>query len=227
MRRWTWTFIVLIVLLMIVACSKDDSQEAENDLEEIVMTDEERLPADKIVVTINGNEAIGSTYNQMYLQIKKLALGSSAGEKVDADELKALTIDSIINKELFIQLAEQREIVISDEQVVEKLKEIKKVNNVGYEKMREQFNDADEAIESQLKFELARREYINQYVQVDVTDEEIEKTYNELKEQIDEIKGLDSIKDELKKSIEIQKIDKKLNDAVAKFKKNSEIEVHI
>jgi len=227
MRRWTWTFIVLIVLLMIVACSKDDSQEAENDLEEIVMTDEERLPADKIVVTINGNEAIGSTYNQMYLQIKKLALGSSAGEKVDADELKALTIDSIINKELFIQLAEQREIVISDEQVVEKLKEIKKVNNVGYEKMREQFNDADEAIESQLKFELARREYINQYVQVDVTDEEIEKTYNELKEQIDEIQGLDSIKDELKQSIEIQKIDKKLNDAVAKFKKNSEIEVHI
>lgn len=219
--------IVLIVLLMIIACSKDEPQERENNAEEIMMTDDEKFSEDKVVAIINGTEINGNTYNQMYLQIKKLTSNSSMNEQVDSEELKSLTIESIIEQKLLIQLAGEKGISISDEQVAEKLEEMKKVNTVGFERMRERFNDADEAIERQLKYELSRREYIKQHVQVDVTDEEVETTYNELKEQIEGIKGLDSIKDELKETIEIQKVDQELNGIITKFKGDSEIEINI
>src|SRR5690625_3130486 len=227
MRKWILTIIIFITILTLIACNKDDPIDKENGSEGFVITDDEKFPEDEIIVTINDVDLNGKTYNQMYFQIKKLTYDTNVDENPTANELKALTIDSMIDQELFIQLAEQKGIHIRDEIIAEKLKDMQKVNVVGYEKMREQFNNIDTAIERQLKYELSRREYINQYVQVDVTDEETETTYNELKEQIDEIQSLDTIKDELKQTIEIQKIDKKLNDIVTKFKKDSEIEINI
>src|SRR5690625_3845962 len=98
MRKWMQIVIVLIVLLMIIACSKDEPQERENNAEEIMMTDDEKFSEDKVVAIINGTEINGNTYNQMYLQIKKLTSNSSMNEQVDSEELKSLTIESIIEQ---------------------------------------------------------------------------------------------------------------------------------
>ncbi len=217
--------ISIIVVLILAACGKEEADEKNEDHEKeaIVLTDEEKLPEDELVATVNGKELFGNTYNHMYLQIKKLV--SDTSEEVDPNNVKQLTIESILEKELFMQMAEKEGITISDKEITETIEEIKKVNIVGYERMREQFNYTEEAIESQMKLELARKQYIQDFVKVDVSENEVEEMYDDLKEEIENIADYDQIKGELQKTLELQKIDKVINKLLEKFEEESEIDV--
>src|SRR5690625_4268761 len=124
-----------------------------------------------------------------------------------------------------MQLAKKDGIEVDNKEVEKQLKQFKKVDQEGYDTLMEQFNYTEEAIASQLKLELARKEYIEKNIKVEVSDEEVEQLYNEDKERTEEIPDFDSVREELRSTIEVQKSVEEVGKHVDEFKKEAEIQV--
>lgn len=220
MKKFLIGSVCFLLVFFLVACGKDKAKEEGNKIE---LTEEEKLPDDQVVVIVNDTEINGAIYNSMYLQLKTIV--TKPDGEVDKVQLKNATIDSIVDKELFMQLAKKDGIEIDDKEVEAQLKHFKEVDEKGYDTLKEQFNYTEEAIANQLKLELARKEYIDKNIKVEVTDEEVEQLYNDVKERTEDIPELDSVREELRTNIEDQKSAEEVGKHIDEFKKEAEIEV--
>lgn len=218
MKRFILGIFIFLIAIFTVACGKDETK--DNNIQ---LTEKEKLPDDQVVVIVNDVELTGAIYNSMYLQLKTIA--TKPDEEVDVERLRDATIDSIVDKELFMQLAKKDGIEIDENEVEDQLENFKKLDRDGYDTLMEQFNYTEEAIASQLKLELARKEYIEKNIKVEVSEEEVEQLYNEVKERTEEIPDFDSVREELRSTIEVQKSVEEVGKHVDEFKKEAEIQV--
>src|SRR5690606_23950484 len=226
MKKVLFLFFVISMLFFIGACSdRSDDQNQETKTETPTISEEERIDADTVVVTVNGEEVKGVVYNLVYAQLKLHAL--QTGQDVKDAEIAEKTIESLIDRQILLQEARSKGIKITEEQAKEQLERVKEQNKEAYETLLEQYQITEEEFVQDLIFEMTLNEYLYEHVQVTVTDEEVEKIYEEEKQKNENMPELAEIRDTLKKNIENRRMMEALQARVDEIKEKAEIERHL
>lgn len=226
MKKVLFLFFVISMLFFIGACSdRSDDQNQETKTETPTISEEERIDPDTVVVTVNGEEVKGVVYNLVYAQLKLHAL--QTGQDVKDEEIVEKTIESLIDRQILLQEARSKGIEITEEQAKEQLERVKEQNKEAYETLLEQYQITEEEFVQDLIFEMTLNEYLYEHVQVTVTDEEVEKIYEEEKQKNENMPELAEIRDTLKKNIENRRMMEALQARVDEIKEKVEIERHL
>lgn len=219
------TLSVLLIAALLVACGDDEPGETKEEREEIVVTEDEKLSEDELVVTVNGDDVTGETYNLVYTQLKLHAL--QTGQELTNEEIQEQTIDSLIDRQLLLQEAEKDGLLVSEKEAEAELKMIKEENAEGLDTLLEQYQLTEELFQHQLVFEMTMTEFLEENIDVEVTKEEVEDAYEEAKEEYEDLPELNEIHDSLKAEIENHRTNKALEETISALKEDSEIEIHI
>lgn len=224
MRKTILTLVGLVSLFLILAACGNEEAETE---EELVISEEEKLSEDELVVTVNEDEVKGVTYNLVYAQLKLHAL--QTGQDVSDDEIKEKTIESLIDRQLLMQQADEEGMLVSEAEAKEELDLLKEENQEGLDTLLEQFQITEELFKHQLVFELTMNEYLVKKieVEVEVTEEDVEEAYEEIKAENEDIPELTEIYDTLKGQVEATRTNEMLEEKINALKDESDIEVHI
>lgn len=222
-KKWLKTVAsVLAIALLLVACNddKEESTESENTAPEI--TEEEKLPEDEIVAVVNGDEINGKTYNIVYSQLKLQA--AQFNDEVDLDEIKELTIESVIDRQLLIQEAKEIGIEYTDEEIEEQFLEMKENNGEALETILGQYQFTEEMFKEQIKFEFIMNDFMNEAIEISVDDDELKEHYEKAKEDNDDIPPFDEIKNDLQRRLVQQKTTEQLEKLIEEAKEVAKIE---
>lgn len=239
MKRIVMLALALTLAVVLAACGnddaaddkKDDSKEAEqNPMEDMEMTDEEKMKDDEVVVKINGQDVTGDQYNEIYPQIKMQA--SAGGQEVEQEQLKDQAIESLIGQELLKQDVEKKGEEVPKEEIDEQIKEMKAQGEEQYEAILEQNGLTEDTLRDEVAFALKFEKYAEtEFEGVEPTDEEVEELYDQLKEQgqgqDQELPEFDEIKDQIKAQIEQDKTNEKAQERVEELKEKADIKTMI
>lgn len=223
MKKLTISLIALLSVVVFTACSSNDKEEAEGQNNTIEIADEEKLADEDVVVLVNGSEVLGNKYNIIYPQIKMYATQMEEDE-VDLDVIKERTVDALIDQELIYQGAEKEGVVVTEEEVLEKFEQIKSENEEGLNSLLKQFHLTEQGFKDQLMFEETMEQFIDLMIDVEITDEDVEKYYEEIKEQNENIPALEDVKAQLEMQLMQEKTEEELEAIVVKMKEEAEIE---
>src|SRR5699024_12875095 len=103
-------------------------------------------------------------------------------EDVDIDEIKKVTLDSIIDRELLMQKASKEDIEISDDRLEEELSKIKESGTEDIDTLLEQYDMTEDDFKEQLRFDLTLDQYKDTLAYFEVTEEVLEDYYDQVKE---------------------------------------------
>lgn len=224
MKKMILILFISIITLVLAACGGDNDN-AENE-PSIEITDEEKVANDEIVAIIDGDEITGEFYNEVYLQEKAITY-DVLGDNYELEDVKTGTIESIINDIIILHMGEAEDIVITDEEVEEEVKELKRYGEEGYNSLLEQFNYTEESIGHLLRVETTLKEYINRHIEVEVSDEEVEELYEEIVASGEEIPPLENSQQELEEVIRVDKSKEEARKHIAAFRETIEIDIKI
>lgn len=213
MKKWLITVTIFLLMLALVACgSKDDEEEVTpSEPEEVEVTEEERVPDDEVVLEIDGEEVKGTTYNHLYKNNK--IIQSANGTLDNLDDVKQDTIDQIIYQTLLTQDAANKGIEVTDEEFDEEYDFIKEENSEGLELLLEQFQMTEEAFKDELRHNILYQKYIEaEFDDVEISKEDVQEVYDEIKEDSENIPPLEDIRENL----ELQLKDKQIQELVQK-----------
>src|SRR5699024_7392819 len=172
MKKYMFAFMTFLLTMVLVACGNDEEQSEDAMQPELEITEEEKVAEDEVVAVVNGEEVTGDIYNIVYSQLKLYSV--QFGQEVDEEEMKELTMESVIDRQLLFQEASEEGIEITDEEATAEIETIKEENPDVLETLLGQFQLTEEGFKEQLKFELTMYEYMDQIIEVTVTDEEVE-----------------------------------------------------
>lgn len=225
MKRFITILLIFTATLFLVACGssledgEEDEQEAVVNPEDLEMNEDEKKAEDEIVLTINDKDFNGEDYNALYAQTKSV-LGHQGQDISNKEQLQDVVIEELIKRELLIEMGEEEGIEITEENIAE----VKSENEKQYETVMEQYNLSEEEYDKQLAFELLLEKYIQAiYPAEEITDEEIQEVYDELKEATEDIPELELVEDEIREIIAIEK----LSDKMEQRKNDADIETFI
>ncbi|WP_284140844.1 MULTISPECIES: SurA N-terminal domain-containing protein [unclassified Virgibacillus] len=224
-----WIALVAGMLLLVIsACgdNKDDSKnkEAAQQSKSIEISDAEKVEEDKVVVHVNDQEIKGSHYNSIYVQTK-MRLHQFGQDTSDKETLKNQTLDELVAQELIKQDAEAQGVNVSEEEVKTEFDTFKAENKEQLAAYLKEYHLTEDTFKYQVKLNLILEKYVDETMQVkDVTEDEIKKTYDQLKEQNKEIPKLEEIKPTIKEQLVKQKQQEQLQAKLEKLKKNATIE---
>ena len=226
MKRKFFTFIGLFIfVLLLAACGEKENNEVQPEFEVPTISDEEKLDEGELVVTVNDDEVTGVTYNLVYTQLKLHAV--QTGQEISDEELKEMTIESLIDRQLLMQQAKEDGVVVTDDAATEELDRLKGENEEGFETLLEQYQITEKLFHQQLIFEMTMNEYLTDEIKVTVTDEEVEEAYEEAKKDNEDLPELVEIRDTLKSQLESQRTNDELQERIDNLKEKSEIERHL
>lgn len=228
MKKITLMLLISIITIVLAACGGDNKakNETKDDGPSIEITDEEKIADDEIVAVVDGEEITGKFYNEVYLQEKSINQ-DILGENVDLEDVKTGTIEAIINDIMILHMGEAEGIVITDEEVNEEIKELKRYGEEGYNNLIEQFNFTEESIGHLLRVETTLKQYIDKNIEVEVSDEEVQAYYEEIVASGEEIPPFENAEKDLEGVIRIDKSKEEARKHIAKFRENVEIEMKI
>src|SRR5690625_115380 len=238
MKRLMMLLTTLILAIVLVACSnktanKDpneiaDIQSTEEDTnQEIEFNDDEKINENKVVANINDIEITGEMYNLIYVQTK-IQLDQFGQDVSDLEYVKELAIDGLINQEIIRQDAKKAGIVVSDEEITSEFEAIKSDNEEGFQTFLEKYNLTEQAFKDQLLFALTHDKYIESELPlIEVTDEEVEEVYNELKKSNKERARLEDVEEQRKREQRIKKDKESLQQRIEELKEQATIEKYI
>jgi|SRR5690625_964382 len=218
-------YIGLVSLLFLLAACGDSAKKEEQEFEVPTISEEEKLAEDELVATVNGDEIKGVTYNLVYAQLKLHAI--QTGQEYSEEEIKDLTIESLIDRQILIQEAEEDGIVVTEEDAREELEKLKQEHGDNLATLLEQYQINEQSFQNQLVFELTMNEFLKESISVTVTNEEVEEIYEQLKEENEDMPELVEIHDTLKRNIENQKTNEALQERIESIKEQSKIELHL
>lgn len=146
------------------------------------------ISADQTVATVNGEKIFGADFNVLQTQIAaERGLELATLNKQEKDQLQTQIMDMLISRTLLQQaVANATDINITESEVAVQMETIK-----GQFENEEAFNEAlsaqgitEEALQTQISYELAVQEYLEQELNissVDVTEAEVETLIEELR----------------------------------------------
>ena len=215
----------------------DQQKEQQKQMEEMQKKlDAQQIDEKKTVAVVNDKEIFGSDYNSILvsLQGQMQQMGQDPTSKEAAEQVKSQTIDTLVARTLILQEADKKSYNASDEDINKQLDEIKKQF-----KTEEEFESALKksgmdlkTFETQIAEEIVLQQYVEKEVPVgEITDEEIQKTYDQYAEQGkstgQEIPKLEEVKPQIEQSLQQQKQQKNLAQRVEELKKNAKIDIKI
>ncbi len=137
MRKLTYLLITGLLLVALAACggnedSSNDKKKDDTKTEEQAGDQKQKQPevdkvdADKVVATVNGEEIKGEDFNALYSRSQMQYVQS--GQEVPKDQLdqmKKQVAESMVGQELILQAAQDEGIKASDKQIEEELANVK------------------------------------------------------------------------------------------------------
>lgn len=235
MKKLMMFLTVISLTFILVACgNKTSDQEINEETEpqnteeannqEVEFNEDEKVSEDKVVANINDVEITGEMYNLIYVQTK-IQLNQYGQDVSDLEHVKELAIDGLINQEIIKQDAKRAGIVVSDEEITSEFETIKSDNEEQFQAFLEKYHLTEQAFKDQLLFALTHDKYIeSELPPIEITDEEVEDVYNELKKGNQEIADLEDVEDQLKRELTIQKEQENLQEKIEELKKQATIE---
>lgn len=234
-------FLMLITLCLAVTLAgcgskaddtKNNDQQQDNDIVEV--TEEEIVSEDLVVAKINGTEIVGDEYNSIYVQTK-VRLHQYRQDVSDLNLLKEQTLNTLIDQELLRQDANKVGITVTEEEVQEQFDEVKgEVSEEHYTEFLKQYQLTEDEFKEELYFAILHEKYLESEIPaIEVTNEEIQEVYDQLKENSEnnkdnenneEFPDYEDIADQLKLEITMQKEQEELQAKINELREAAEIE---
>lgn len=226
-RRLITILLGISILLVISACG--DKEEASPEAPKSVeITEEELIDKDKVIAKVNDTEILGSQYNPAYRERKELENFSvEPDEEIDIEKIKEITLEGLVGQELINQETERLDIGVSDEAVEEEVEFLKEQEGDALDSLLEQFDWTEEDLKKQIKHDLTNNSYIEEKINVEVTDEEIKEEYDRVKKESDEVPEFDEVKENIKVQMIKQKQNEELFKHIEKLKEKADVEIMI
>lgn len=215
----------------------DQQKKQQKKMEEMQKKLEaQQIDEKKTVAIVNDKKILGSDYNSALAstQGQMQQMGVDPTSKEAAEEAKNQTIDSLIGQTLLLQEADKKSYKASEADINKQLDEIKKQF-----KTEKEFDAAlkksgmdMKTLETQIADSIKLKQYIEKEVPAaQITDEDIQKTYDQYVEQGkstgQEIPKLEEIKLQIEQSLQQEKQQEKLAQQVEELKKNAKIDIKI
>jgi hypothetical protein len=251
MKKMIFTLITGLMVVVLAACGgNEESKEAKNnDKAKTAETDQQKqleemqkkLEAQKIdekktVAIVNDKEVLGSDYNSALAsaQGQMQQMGQDPTSKEAAEQVKKQTIDSLVGQTLLLQEADKKSYKVSEADINKQLDEIKKQfkTEKEFDAALKQSGMDMKTLETQIADDLILKQFVEkEFPASEITDEEIQKTYDQYAEQGkktgQEVPKLEEVKTQIEQSLQQQKQQEKLVQKVEKLKKNAKIEIKI
>src|SRR5690625_1646047 len=224
LRKFLLVFTTILMSVLLVACG-GNKEEVAPEVPQVEISDEEKFAEDEVIVTVNDEDVTGRTYNLVYSQLKLEAV--QTGQDLSDEEIKELTIESIIDRQLLMQKAKEEGIVVTEEEVAEELEQIKAENEEGIQTILEQYQITEDLLQHQLVYEFTYEQYVDETIDIELTKEEVEEIYKEMKEENEDLPDLMEVYDTFKNQLESIRKGEELQSRIEKFKGESTIETHI
>ena len=248
-----FTLLTGLMAVVLVACGgNEESTEAKNDdkaktaetdqqkekqMEEMQKKLEaQQIDENKTVAIVNDKEILGSDYNTALASIQgqMQQMGQDPTSKEAAEQVKNQTIDSLVGKTLLLQEADKKGYKVSEADINKQLDEVKKQfkTEKEFETALKQSGMDMKTLETQIADDIKLNQYVEKEVPTgEITDEEIQKTYDQFAEQGkstgQEIPKLEEVKPQIEQSLQQQKQQEKLAQQVEELKKNAKIDIKI
>ncbi|HLS20606.1 MAG TPA: SurA N-terminal domain-containing protein [Bacillota bacterium] len=218
-------FTALFSLTFLLACG--DSKEEVQEEQTFEITTEEKVDHDEVVMYLNGEEVTGDRYNLAYLQTK-VQLFQLGQDVSDQEEIKQLALEALLEQELLQQDATEKGIEVAEEDVEEELSLIKSESQDSFDAFLEAYSFDESSYKMMLSFAMLYDKYIaDQFPNIEVTDEEVEAAYDEIKSDNEEIAAFEDIKESLRSGLARQKESEKMQERIDSLKDKAEIETNI
>src|SRR5699024_3601516 len=143
MKKYIVGCLLVVLAMILVACGdkKDEEEETKGEKNPLapsdVISDEEKVDDDKVIAMINANEVKGGVYNLVYAQLKLQS--DHLSDETDNEEMKDLTMESVIDREIVMQEAKEEGIDITEEEAEKEFKTMKEENSEALETLLEQY----------------------------------------------------------------------------------------
>lgn len=254
MKKMMFFLLTGLLAVVLTACGgNDDSKEAKNDkgkTEETAQQKEQQKQMEemqkklkaqqvdekKTVAKVNDEEILGSDYNRAlaYAQGQIQQMGQDPTSKKAAEQVKKQTIDSLVGQSLLLQEADKKGYKASEADVNKQLEEVKKPfkTEKEFEAALKKSGIDLKTLKSQIADDIKLSQYVEKELPAGkITDEEIQKTYDQYAEQGkaagQEVPKLKDVKPQIEQSLQQQKQQEKLAQRVEELKKNAKIDVMI
>ncbi|GHH98675.1 SurA N-terminal domain-containing protein [Neobacillus kokaensis] len=250
-------FIVITGLMSVVlaACGgNEESKEAKNDNKAKTAETEQQkeqqkqmedmqkkleaqqVDEKKIVAIVNDKEILGSDYNNAlaYTQGQMQQVGQDPTSTEAAAQVKNQTIDSLVGQALLLQEADKKGYKATEADIKKRLDETKKQfkTEKEFEAALKKSGMDMKTLEAQIADDIKFAQYVEKEVAIGkITDEEIQKTYDQYAEQAksagQEVPKMEEVKPQIETSLKQQKQQEKLAQRVEELKKNGKIDIKI
>ncbi|MFF2290974.1 SurA N-terminal domain-containing protein [Peribacillus butanolivorans] len=251
MKKLLYPIVIGLLAVVLTACGSNDEAGKKNDDKEAAKTtedqqkqmeelqkklDKQKVDEKKTVAIVNDEKISGAEYNSMLstTQMQMQQLGQDPTSKKVAEQIKEQTINSLVGQRLLLQAAEKKGYTASKDEIEKQLAEMK-----GQYENDEKFNEAMkqaglnlEKLKTQIAKDIPYTKYVDKEIKVEeATDEEIEKYYDQVKEQAkasgQEAQKLEEMKPQIKKLLEQQKKQEKLVKHVEELQKDAKVDIKI
>ena len=255
MKKMMLTLITGLMAIVLAACGgNEESKEAEyDDKANTAETDQQKeqqkqmeemqkkleaqqVDEKKTVAIVNDKEILGSYYNSTLAsaQGQMQKMGQDPTSKEAAEQVKKQTINSLVGQTLLLQEADKKGYKVSEADIKKQLDETKKQfkTEKEFEAALKKSGMDMKILETQIADDIKLKQYVEKEVPVgEITDEEIQKTYDQYAEQGkstgQEAPKLEEVKPQIEQSLQQQKQQEKLVQQVEELKKNAKIDIKI
>lgn len=231
MKRLTGFIVVLSLSFFLMACgnakTNEDKPKKVSPDEDVQIDEKEKIDDDEVVVTINNVDVTGAVYNIIYAQTK-MEMQRYEQDVNDLESIKAFTIEALINQEVLRQEAIDIGIDVSDDEVNDELEDIKRENGEQFITMLERYHLTEDQFKDQLFFAIMHDKYVATEISVDeVSNEEVEDIYEELKANNPEVPKIEDVEEQLKDELREQKEQGSLRKKLDTLREESTIKQYI
>ncbi|MFJ5718122.1 SurA N-terminal domain-containing protein [Neobacillus sp. NPDC093127] len=255
MKKIMFTLITGLMAVVLAACGgNEESKEAKNDdkaktaethqqkeqqkqMEEMQKKLEaQQIDEKKTVAKVNDKEILGSDYNSALAsaQGQMQQMGQDPTSKEAAEQVKKQIIDSLVGQTLLLQEADKKGYKVSEADINKQLDEVKKQfkTEKEFEAALKKSGMDMKILETQIADDIKLNQYVEKEVPAGkITDEEIQKTYDQYAEQGkstgQEVPKLEKVKPQIEQSLQQQKKQEKLAKQVEELKKTAKIDIKI
>jgi FKBP-type peptidyl-prolyl cis-trans isomerase (trigger factor) len=161
-------------------------------------------------------------------------MGQDPTSKEATEQVKKQTINSLVGQTLLLQEADKKSYKVSEADINKQLDEIKKQfkTEKEFEAALKKSGMDMKTLETQIADDIKIKQYVEKEVPAgEITDEEIQKTYDQYAEQGkstgQEVPKLEEVKPKIEQSLQQQKQQEKLAQQVEELKKNAKIDIKI
>ncbi|HLQ71624.1 MAG TPA: SurA N-terminal domain-containing protein [Bacillota bacterium] len=249
-KKWLLSIVLAGLLAILGACGSSDNNDNKNNdnnnngeetAGEADMPEPDLDDIPDVVAEVNGESIEKDEFKNVYEgQFQQMAMQAQmSGEEIDQDDLKKQTADLIINQELVLQEAENRDYEVSDDDVDELLKDI--MEQQGAESKDDFFDQLEEQDVEKDDFmdDIKKQVMLNQLIDEEAgdtepSDKEVKDFYEQYKEQqaqadVDEedMESLDDLKPEIVEQLKKQKENEAMQTLVEKLREDGDIKNHL